>query len=548
MRRLRSESGTAMIMMLGIAATLAVLAAAIVGVTANTQATTAAVGTHDAALDYAEAGLNSAVLAVRTQAWPASGGSFAASDLAAAYNATYPAGPALTVQVYDDQNPVNKAITWDKGSPTSATTPDGQLWVQAAVTFAGETAVVRQEVGQVNATGAFQVPAAAIYTDGSVNFTGGGGNVFAVTASGAPDTSKSAAVEAGGSFSGNWSTSLSPTGGAPTVAIDTNGTVTNPKVGISTPVAGTGGVAPLSTVFTPANVATMTAEAQAGSPTRADAGGTVVGSTLLNQLQSTSPQTYSATTDLVVNGNLTLGGGTSTFNFKSLYVTGNLTLNGNTTTNTTSLYVGGNFTISGPSGTSQFGPIYVGGNVDWGGSLCEQTTDYTSSAAAPGPMYVGGSFTSQGGPFSDVLGPTYIAGAVTFSGNNASILCPLLVTPGNVTTSGSGSFGTTGQPMVLLGLSGSTAPMNLSANGLFTGLLVNMGGGVNLNNSGVSVPPNGYSFFVDGAVMATGDVDFTNNGNVGYSPSVLANLQITAATTTTNALPGTWQELGPTGN
>ena len=87
-------------------------------------------------------------------------------------------------------------------------------------------------VGEVNATSSFQVPQAAIYTDGNVNFQGGGGNVFAVTASGAPDTSKSAAVEAGGNFVGNWSTSLSPTGGAQTVDIDTNGTVTNPKNGI----------------------------------------------------------------------------------------------------------------------------------------------------------------------------------------------------------------------------------------------------------------------------------------------------------------------------
>ena len=545
---LKDQSGMAMIMMLGIAATLAVLAATTVMVTANTLHSTAAVRTQNSALDYAEAALSSGVLAASTQTWPSGGGAFSPSALTAAYTNTYASGPPATVVVYDDQNPVNKAITSDQGSPTSATTPDGKLWVQAAVTFNGQTAVVRQMVGEVNATSSFQVPQAAIYTDGNVNFQGGGGNVFAVTASGAPDTSKSAAVEAGGNFVGNWSTSLSPTGGAQTVAIDTNGTVTNPKNGISSPVAGTGNVAPLSTVFTPANVATMTAEAKAGSPTAADANGTVVSSSLLNQLQATSPQTYNATTDLVVNGSLTLGGGTSAFDFKSLYVTGNLTLNGNTNTNTTSLYVGGNFTINGPSGTSKFGPTYVAGSVNWGGALNEQTTDYTNSAAAPGPLYVGGSFTSQGGPFSDLLGPTYVAGAVTFSGNNASILCPLFVTPSNVTTSGSGNFGSTTQPMVLLGLPGSTAPMSMSANGVFTGLLVNMGGGVNLNNSGVVVPPNNYYFFVDGAVMATGDVDFTNNGNVGYSPSVLANLQITAATTSTNVLPGTWQQLSPSGS
>ena len=51
-------------------------------------------------------------------------------------------------------------------------------------------------------------------------------------------------------------------------------------------------------------------------------------------------------------------------------------------------------------------------------------------------MYVGGSFSSAGGPFTHVFGPTYVQGEVTFSGNNAQILCPLLVSPGHVTTSG----------------------------------------------------------------------------------------------------------------
>ena len=236
---------------------------------------------------------------------------------------------------------------------------------------------------------------------------------------------------------------------------------------------------------------------------------------LITQLQRTSPQTYNAATDLVVNGNLTLGGGESTFNFRSLYVTGNLTLNGNTHTNATALYVGGNFTISGPSGTSQFGPIYVGGIVNWGGALTVKTTDYTDSAKEPAAMYVGGNFTSAGGPFSHVFGPTYIQGAVTFSGNNAQILCPLLVSPGQITTSGSGGFGTVDDPMVLLGINDGTSAtraIQLSANAVFTGLVINMDGIVNLDNSGDG------TFFIRGAVMSTGDVRFTNNGNVGLRP------------------------------
>ena len=153
---------------------------------------------------------------------------------------------------------------------------------------------------------------------------------------------------------------------------------------------------------------------------------------------------------------------------------------------------------------------------------------------------MGGSFTSAGGPFSHVFGPMYVQGAVTFSGDNAQILCPVLVSPGQITTSGGGGFGTVDDPMILLGIddgSSATRAIQLSADAVFTGLVINMDGGVNLNNDG------GGTFFIRGAVMSTGDVRFTNNGNVGYDPRALANLRITAATTETTVVPGTWQEL-----
>jgi Tfp pilus assembly protein PilX len=543
MKRLRKQSGMALIMMIGIVATLATLAATAVVVTANTQHSTAAVRTGITALDYAEAGLTSGVLAVQTHTWPATNGAFSASDLAAAYNATYPSGSPLTVQVYDNQSTVNKSITWDQGSPTSAATPDGKLWVQAAVTYNGKTAVVRQLVGQANSTGAFVVPAAAIYTDSNVKFTTGGGDAFGITSTGAPDTNKSAAIMAGGSFSGNWNTDLSPNGGAPTLTVKTNGTVTNPKLGISN-APGTGGVPPLNTVITPANVATLTSQAQQGSPTQANSSGAVVAASTISGNTS-----YTASSDVVVNGDLTLGAGTRSF--KSLYVNGNLTQNGGGTLNCTALYVQKTLTITSTSGTCQLGPTYVGQDfVVGGGPLSIMTTNYTVSGSTPGPLYVAGNLSEPGGgAYTHSWGSTYVGGDVTFAGNSSQILCPLMVTPGVVTTGGSGSFGTQSQPMVLLGLAGSTAhTMQMSADAVFTGLLVNMDGGVNLNNDGNTLPPNNFSFFIDGAVMATGDVQFTNNGNVGYDQTVLANLHVTAGTTTTTVVPGTWQQLSPSGN
>ncbi len=544
MSRVGRQRGSALILFLGISAALAILATTLVLVVGNQQHATAAERTRNQSFDYAEAGLESAVMAVRSATWPEAGESFSDAALRAAYDATYPAAsrPTLQVKVYDNQATVDEAITWDKGGPTAATTPDGKLWVEAKVTYNKKTTRLRQLVGQVNSTSSLSLPAAALYTDGDIMVgPNGSGDVYAVKADGTPAVGPpfSASVYGGGEFVGNWSSDLSPNGGNATLEVKTNGTVYNPaEYGDTQEHPGTGGVAPLSTYLPQNTIDTLTAEAKTGTPPKANAQGTVVGAALLAQLQATSPQTYTASDDLVVNGDLTLGGGESWFNFKSLYVTGNLTLNGNTHTNTTALYVGGNFTISGPSGTSQFGSIYVGGNVDWGGALTVKTTDYTDAGKDPAPMYVGGSFKSQGGPFTHVLGPTYVAGACTFSGNNALIMCPLLVSPSQITTSGSASFGTVDQPMVLLGLDnsdGQNKDIQLGANGTFTGVIINMDGGVTFSNS---ANPD-----VRGAVFAEGTITFSGNTKVEYNPNVLANLDVSAATTVTTVVPGTWQEL-----
>ena len=231
------------------------------------------------------------------------------------------------------------------------------------------------------------------------------------------------------------------------------------------------------------------------------------------------------------SGDLTLGGG-NTFNFKSLYVTGTLTLSGSSHTNTTSLYVGGSFIINGPSGTSSFGPTYVGGSVNWGGALSVQAS----------PLYVVGNFVTQGGPFNHVLGPTYVGGTVTIAGNQASFLCPILVTPGQITTSGSAVMGTVAAPMVLLQNGGATGNMSLGSNGTFTGLLINMDGGVTLPGG------NGSTADIVGAVFSTGNITFGGNTKVCYNPTALSHLQTTATSTSTTVLPGTWQELSPSGS
>ena len=187
-----------------------------------------------------------------------------------------------------------------------------------------------------------------------------------------------------------------------------------------------------------------------------------------------------------------------------------------------------------------------------------QDTDWTGAApygTTPGPLYVGGNLNEgSGGAYNLSWGPTYAGGNVTFAGNSGTVLCPLMVTSGVVNTGGGSTvvFGTVDQPMVLLGLPGSTAgTMRFSANATFTGVTINMGGGVTLDNNGNPQPPNSYNFFVHGAVMATRQVEFCNNANVGYDPTVVGNaadnLPSQIGSTTTSVITGTWQQLSPGG-
>ncbi len=120
--------GSSLILLLVVMVVLAVLAATAVVVMADTQTGTYRARTRMTAFDYAQAALRSGLLAAETYGWPSSSSTYTSAQLTAAYTATYPSGPTPTVQVYDNRSSVNKSITWDQGSPTSNTTPDGQLW------------------------------------------------------------------------------------------------------------------------------------------------------------------------------------------------------------------------------------------------------------------------------------------------------------------------------------------------------------------------------------------------------------------------------------
>jgi len=544
MQRHTGERGAALILLIGITAALAILATAAVMVLANQQGATANDRSDKTSLYYAEAGLDSAVTAVKGKTISQTAAFVTASELAANYTTAYPSAPALTTRVYDD------ATVVDANTPAYDQNRDTKVWVEVQVTYQGQKTRLRKMVGQTTTPNIW--PKAALFSDANISASSGSGDVYAVNPDGTPDTSGppyQTSVMARGNFTGNWSTNLAAPGSSvQSLGINVNGTVSLPGIvenGIDTTP-----VPPLSSYFNSTSQAQYETQAKAGMPTKANPYGTVVSAALLTQLQARSSVTYNAATDLVVNGNLKLSGGESWFNFKSLYVTGDLTLNGNTHTNCTSLYVGGNFTISGPSGTSKFGPIYVGGKVNWGGQLSVQTTDYTDASKAPGPVYVVGDFIVGGGPYSHVLGPTWVQGtipitdhAIDISGNASQILCPLMATTERIRTSGSLNFGTLAQPMILYmvcdndGLYTNTCLWG--SNGTFTGLMVLMEAGINLPGG------NGSQTDFVGAIFSIKDITFGGNTGVCYNQTVIDNLSNLTSTTSTSQIPGTWQELSP---
>ncbi|MEI7902016.1 MAG: hypothetical protein WCK89_17325 [bacterium] len=256
---------------------------------------------------------------------------------------------------------------------------------------------------------------------------------------------------------------------------------------------------------------------------------------------------------------------TSTNLFGPLWVDGAVTLSGKAATNATALHVGGAFTINSaittPVITYQLGCVYVVGAVNWGGGASVQTTNYLVPTAEPGPVWIGGVFTRDGGPFNDVYGNTFVVFKVNFiptdSGTASTVICPLLATTEMVTTSGNIDFGTMvpggilnkPRPMTLFTVVDDiyyTQTVNWASKGQFTGLMILLEQGIDLS-VGNSLKPA-----VVGSVQSIGGeggVKIGGSAQVAYCQDVInaVNGVLLTSSTITETVPGTWQELSPSG-
>ena len=141
----KREEGFGLILLIGITAALAILAAALVMLLTNQQWNTARERSSKTSESYAEAALNSAVVGVENDNSWLTTPFTNATEMSADYS-TISGAPTVTYQVYDNLTPVNYGVNWDSNG-------DGEVWVQTTTTYQGRTTTVRELVQSKNRCG-----------------------------------------------------------------------------------------------------------------------------------------------------------------------------------------------------------------------------------------------------------------------------------------------------------------------------------------------------------------------------------------------------------
>lgn len=480
----RGERGSTLVLLIGVVAVFAVLAATAVMVTANTQQATAGNRTQVQAFNVAEAGLDSALAGVGSE-WPAAAGAeFSQIALLAAYGAAFPDSD------YPDAatRPAVTVVAYDDLTPIDTSVrwdsnANGRMWVQARGSLMSKVATVRTQIERKVTTTSAIFPGVAVYSGANVNIPGSA-NIYGPMVGSDP----AGALYAVGNITQAWTPDLA------TVEVLHNGT----RTWRNATYPATGGVPSLDEVMSPSLVQSLTDASKLATGTGA----------VISQASPGFSWPYGVTyaTPVVVNGDLHIGS-EGTYTFTSLYVTGNLTCDGNTTVVCTALYVGKKLTIGGGSTAVTFGPTYVEG-----------------------------------------AGISPNSPAVEFGGDHHFDI-PLLVTKGQIKFSGSQLVGTVDKPSLFLMIDdgdGVDEMFDFGANGVFTGVLINMHGGFTLpggNGSYNYGPPASGTPDIRGALFAKGNVTFGGNTKIVYDPDVINNLHVGGTVPVTQIVPGTWQEL-----
>jgi len=336
MPRLRKEEGSTLILLIGIVAVLAILAATLVMVSANVQGGTTTDKERVTTFDVAEAGLDATTYLLGLQnMWPTATAPYALSqkdldDFRTEFPvADYPAAPGgkplLTVRVCDDPSVTN--------SPAYDANGDNKLWVEAQANVGDKAARIRVQL--LHETLSAPLLGAVVYSGDDAEKKGSG-DITSTMLNGQP----TGAVYVNGEFKGVGSGELDQV----TLKVRDDAS-TNPPYPFP----------PLSQFMPDTYVQSLILASKTASAEALPA----------NTHSGWKPDQGTYTAAIRVNGDLKLGAGDYTFG--SVYVTGNVDKTGTGECSFAALYVGGNLDISAKT-TRTWGPTYVGGNLDLTGS------------------------------------------------------------------------------------------------------------------------------------------------------------------------------------
>jgi Tfp pilus assembly protein PilX len=577
MRRHTGQRGAALILMLAITATLAILASTLVFVIANEQRATANVRLGTRSVYAADTAIETGVVKAQVASpmptvAPASEADWwlDTGTLESIFANSYPAGVSVEYDFYDNLSPVVTTTKYDSNA-------DKRMWVQATVTYTEgnhtkktcERVLVEQSVKPFAAA----LPAAVTYSDTGIKLLDSS-DIYAVNADGSPWTSSThlTQISGGGTWLETMPSSYAEVGRITLNAssdlkgpgstkqglgmkangsISVNGTVytsagashqlppasSNPTYTDVTIGPRTIGI--LSDYFDSAAQESLQQEAQEGgtpapAPTASPASWTSTGYTAITGttttgvlgtlMSTTSTTTYTATTDLVMpstlnSGNLVLSRGTNTtgrtFNFQDLYVAGNLTLTGPVTVNATSLYVGGTITINNATTTTVSDSFGPLRLNGTGSSSVAGRVNLTTSA-----VYTGGALSISNTTttaLTDNLGSIYAAGNFSVSGPVTLNAPSYLYVGGDATLTGPSS-GTTTDQFGLIYTSGTTKTLTFSGNVQVKATAVTANGDFTI--SGATAGFTDWLGAVYVAFFSSSSQPSLNHGDINWSGTV----------------------------
>ena len=461
MHRQRGERGVALIMLIGITATLAILASTLVMVLANQQRATAQERTRKTSQQYADGALDTAVTFAKAKKISQTDGSWLTTqELLDAFAEGFDGGvlpEGMTVQffVYDNSS----------GAAAYDANHDGMMWVEVVLAYQGKTTRARVLIRQREESVISAFPKAVVYSDTGIRLDGTS-DVYAVEADNitpwAPAPPWATTIMVGGGmstasgardFTANSVANLAaPTSTVQSVNIQANGSV-SPTGKFNGTISG--GIGLLSDYFDQAAQADLCDEAQVGethaaAPTAPTAppAPTPTPSTTLSSTDITNIQNSSTTTayttyqntsaKTAASTNITISRTTArTLYFKDLYVRGNLSITGPVTLVVTGfLRVDGTLALNNTTATAVTdtfsGPVYVGstsassvaGKVTFSGAPSFYTAGaltLSNTFTSVGQLYANGNLALSGNAPVTATSSVYSGGTLTVSGATSAI-------------------------------------------------------------------------------------------------------------------------------